>query len=228
MCVPLSEAMNYALQHLSGINVNGLPAFKNHIAFVPCFERGVPYNRAEFGPSFKPDIAIMSIQDAYEFFEPGRRDGQELSEFISGIAEKTPSGQINWISVLSAIDIRRTDAKWAPFGVFGDQGGQNDSPTNVDLQPNKEQNNSRFATCKINLLCQDFALTPDGQRFHRQLRSHPSGLPMLRRWTLALRPLTTSDSAYRVPPRTLHLKITLKTTYTLRRNTPIRFPSATW
>jgi hypothetical protein len=225
MYAPFSGAMNYALRRLSEVDVNGLPAFKDHIAFVPCSERGIQSNRAEPGSSFKPDIAVMAIQDVYEFYEPGRRDGPELSELIGSIAEKAPSGQISWHTVLSAVEVKRTNAKWAPFF---DQGGQNEPPKSVNVQPNQEQSCSRSTTRKIDLLLQDFVLTPVVQHFHRRLCSHPSDLPMLRGWMAAPRSRATSESADRVHSRTPRLNITLKTGYTLLRNSLIRSPPATW
>jgi hypothetical protein len=232
MYTPFSGAMNYALQRLSKVDVDGLPAFRNHIAFVPCREREIQSNRAEPGSLFKPDLAIMSLEDAYKFYEPGRGDGPELSEFTNVIAEKKPSGPISWSTVLSVIEIKRSDAKWAPLGVpfkvLDDQGRQNNPPKNVNVQLNGEQDNSRSTTRKIDLHWQEFTLTPVGQRFHRRLWFHPSGLQILRGWNQALGARATSDSADGVPLNSLRINIPLKTGYTLQRNSLIRFPSATW
>ena len=38
MYAPLSDALNYGLEALSGIEVAGLPKFQSHIVFVPLDE----------------------------------------------------------------------------------------------------------------------------------------------------------------------------------------------
>ena len=65
MYLPFAEALNHALEDLSKVQVNGLPGFKTHIAFVPC-NKLVSSNRKLPGSRFKPDIVVMLLQDARE------------------------------------------------------------------------------------------------------------------------------------------------------------------
>ena len=151
MYLPFADAMNYALERLSNIEVNGLPKFKTHIAFVPCNKR-VQSNRATPGSSFKPDIAIMSIQDAYEFHELKQPDTPKLSKFISEIAEKSPSGLTNWGAVLSAIEIKRKkDADWAVLGEFDRQNSQVSVVQDADKRLDEKQDDSQPTTRKIDI-----------------------------------------------------------------------------
>ena len=146
MYLPLVGAMNYALELLSEIEVDGLPKFKNHIAFVPC-DKGVHSDRAIGGSSFKPDIAIMSIQDAYNLYQ---LDGPpELSGFTSQLSEKSPSG-FTWKVILSAIEIKR--ANGAPKG---QDGVMQDVNERLDV----ELDGSQPTTCKIDALSCGYMLT---------------------------------------------------------------------
>ena len=151
MYLPFAEAMNYALERLSNIEVDGLPGFKTHIAFVPC-NRRVQSNRATPGSSFKPDIAIMSIQNAYEFHELERPDAPKLSKFINEIAEKSPSGLTNWGAVLSAIEIKRKkDADWAMLKEFDRQSSQVSVIHDANKRLDEKQDDSQSTTRKINV-----------------------------------------------------------------------------
>ena len=146
MYLPLVGAMNYALELLSEIEVDGLPKFKNHIAFVPC-DKGVRSDRAIGGSSFKPDIAIMSIQDAYNLYQLG--GPPELSGFTSQLSEKSPSG-FTWKAILSAIEVKR--AKGAPKG---QDGVMQDVNERLDV----ELDGSQPTTCKIDAISCGYMLT---------------------------------------------------------------------
>ena len=89
MYLPFAEALNYALEQLSDIQVDELPEFKSHIAFVPCNKR-VEFDRNLRGYLLKPDIALMSIRGACEFYELDRLDVPTVSKFVSKITGKSP------------------------------------------------------------------------------------------------------------------------------------------
>ena len=151
MYLPFAEAMNYALEHLADIEVNGLPKFETHIAFVPC-NRRVQSNRTTPGSSFKPDIVIMSIQDAYGFHELKQHDTPKLSEFIGKIAEKSPSGLTNWGAVLSAIEIKRKkDANWLMLREFYPQNSQVSVIQDANKRLDEKQDDSQPTTRKIDV-----------------------------------------------------------------------------
>ncbi|KAF9780823.1 hypothetical protein BJ322DRAFT_1112224 [Thelephora terrestris] len=107
--------MNFALEHLSDIEVAGLPKFKSHIAFVPC-NKGVLSNRDKAGSLFKPDLLIMTLQDTYKHHKLDGPDAPRLSEFTSIIAETSTDGSFSWEEVLLAIEVKRTRAPgWLPL-----------------------------------------------------------------------------------------------------------------
>ena len=112
MYKPFAEAMNYALERLSEIELDGLPKFKTHIAFVPCNE-GVESDCSVPGSLFKPDLAVMSIKDAFEWHGINQTYKLKLSEFVSEIAGKEPPDPISWKTVLSAVEMKRNkEARW--------------------------------------------------------------------------------------------------------------------
>ncbi|KAF9647703.1 hypothetical protein BDM02DRAFT_3270005 [Thelephora ganbajun] len=144
MYLPFTEALNYALEHLSNIRVNGLPKFKTHIAFVPC-NKGVTSGRSLQGSSFKPDIAVMSLQDAREFHGLNQLDTPKASQFIGEITGKSPPGFVSWKTVLSAVEVKRKkDASdWASLKVFNYQERQvnvmRDADQRLDEEPDTPQ-----------------------------------------------------------------------------------------
>ena len=149
MYLPFAEAMNYALEHLADIEVNGLPKFKSHIAFVPCNGR-VRSNHPTPGSSFGPDIAIMSIENAYEFHELKQPDAPKLSKFVGDIAKKSPSGLTSWGAVLSAIEIEsEEDADWAMLREFGGQNSQVSVIQDMNKRLGGKQDDSQPTTRKI-------------------------------------------------------------------------------
>jgi len=117
-----AEALNYAFEELSGIQLDGLPEFKSHISFVPC-NKGVDSHCDSYGYSLKPDIALMSIRRACEPHEFDQLDVPNVSKFVSKIAGKSPSGTTNWNTILSAVEVvREMDVSgWASLPEVFDQ-----------------------------------------------------------------------------------------------------------
>jgi hypothetical protein len=87
MYKPFSEALNYALERLSKIDVEGLPKFKNGIVFVP-LDEGVESDRDLEGSLFKPDIIIMSFDAACRFRNVRDTRTLTVSQFIGKIPPK--------------------------------------------------------------------------------------------------------------------------------------------
>ena len=148
---PFAEAMNYTLERLSAVEVDGLPKFESHIVFFPCDRRGV-YDRG-FGSlfkPFKPDIAVMSIQDAYESHKLIQPDTPNLTRFIREITAKSPSGLPSWGPVLSAIELHSNDGlNWAELGMFTHRERQVSAVEDVDKQPDEKPDYSQPTIRKI-------------------------------------------------------------------------------
>ena len=153
MYLPFSEALNDALEALSEIQVNGLPDFKTHIAFVPC-NKGIASDRDLPGSSFKPDIALMLLQDAHKFYELDQLDTSKVSQFIGKIAGKPPPGFIGWKSILSAIEVKRKSnmSGWALPETLNEQDKQVGVIRDADRRLDEKSDDSRLATCKVNPL----------------------------------------------------------------------------
>jgi hypothetical protein len=150
MYLPFTDAMNYALEHLSDIKVDGLPGLETHIAFVP-YNKGVKSNNGASRSSFKPDIAIMPLQDAYESHKLEKTGKLTLSEFITKITGKSSSGVTNWKTVLSAVEVKRDkNAVWPELGEFNVQGGQVSIVPDVDERLDEKMYDSQPTTRKIN------------------------------------------------------------------------------
>ena len=110
MYLPFAETMNYALEQLSDVKVEGLPEFKSHIAFVPCDAReesdcGIP------GSEVKPDLVIMQIQDAYGFYGLNQAEAPTLSQYVAKIKGRLPPDPTDWKTVLSAVELVRGPPK---------------------------------------------------------------------------------------------------------------------
>ena len=150
---PFTEALNYALGRLSDVEVDGLPEFKSHIAFVLC-NKGVSSDRDLAGSSFKPDIALMSIQDARELYGLDKVDTPDVSGFVGEIAEKTISGSPDWGTMLSAVEVKRKKniSGWAKLEVFGHQDGQVSVIRDADQRLDEKLDDSQPTTREINLL----------------------------------------------------------------------------
>lgn len=130
-------AMNYALERLSRVEVNGLPRFKSHITFVQC-GRETQSDCGEPGLSTEPYLAVMSLHDAYELYELNRTGGLEPSTFINGLEEKSPSGSTSWETELLGVEIERnTNEVWPELGVFDPRVAMHDmgdsQPTNCKI-----------------------------------------------------------------------------------------------
>jgi len=149
MYLPFAEALNYALELVSNVRVNGLPEFQAHIAFVPC-NRRVPSGRDLPGSSFKPDLVITSLHDAREFYKLENLDAPKVSEFVGQIADASPSGFTSWKTILSAVEVkrRRDMSSWTPLpGVFDYHDKQvstvGDADQRLDEKPNDSQSTTR-------------------------------------------------------------------------------------
>ena len=141
MYAPLSDALNYGLERLSEIDVDGLPKFETHIVFVP-LDEGVASDRDLEGSMFKPDLALMSPAAACNFRKV--EESLTLSESIGKTPEKTPSkegpskaapskntppenppkvvpsSRPSWKDILSAVEVKRDSTNWPVLGDFMD------------------------------------------------------------------------------------------------------------
>ena len=153
MYLPLATALNHALEELSRIQANGLPEFKSHIAFVPC-DTGVQSSRELPGSSFKPDVALMSIQDARELHRLDRVDRPKVSRLIDEITEKPIPCSASWSTILSAVEVkRRSDMSgWASPKVFSQQDRKFGPTRDVDQCLDRKLDDSEPITRKVNLL----------------------------------------------------------------------------
>ena len=150
MYQPFAEALNYALERVSNIQVNGLPEFKSHIAFVPC-NKGLQSNRHLAGSRFKPDLAVMSLQNARELHKLERLDRPRVSEFLSEVAEKPPPN-FGWEAILSAVELKRKPqmSGWSPLPeVFDYQDGQVGVTQYTDQRLDEKPYASKHTTRKI-------------------------------------------------------------------------------
>ena len=91
MYAPLSSALNYGLEELSEVEVDGLPKFQNHIVFVP-LDEGVTSDRDLEGLSFKPDVVLMSFTTACDFRKIKYTRTLKVSQFVSKIPKNSRMG----------------------------------------------------------------------------------------------------------------------------------------
>lgn len=136
---PFTGALNCALEPLSKIKVDGLPKFKSHIVFTVC-DKGVLSSRSLRGSSFKPDIAVMSIEDAQKFYGLGQPQGNEspLFQFMSGATEQSRSGSLCWNSILSVVEVKRKkDWTWGKLDKLDPQVQVSVIPDSDDLLDEK-------------------------------------------------------------------------------------------
>ena len=176
MYPPLSKALNYALEDLSNIQVDGLPEFKTHIAFVPC-NKGVQSDRKLSGSSFKPDIALVSVQDASEPHEFDQPNTPKVFRLISEITAGIPSSSARWKTLLSVVEVKRKKgvSSWAPLGVFGQQDGRVSTTRDVDQWLDEKLDDSPPATGKVGSLPWEYMLKRAAQRFRPRPWCPPSG-----------------------------------------------------
>ena len=151
MYFPFAEAMNYALERSSDLIVDGLPQFETHIAFVPC-NKGVRSDRSKPGSSFKPDIALMSLEDAYKFHGVNQTGTHKLSELIGRIEKVPLSSSINWKAFLSAVEMKRRDAELPPLRLFDRPETQVSVIQDADKRLDEKPDDPPPATCKIDLI----------------------------------------------------------------------------
>ena len=102
---PFADIMNHALEQLSEVEVEGLPEFKNHIAFTPCDTR-VESDCSVLGSEFNPDVVVMSFQDACGFYGFDKTNPPILSQYITEIEGRVPPKATNWKTVLSAVELK--------------------------------------------------------------------------------------------------------------------------
>jgi len=152
MCLLFAEVLNDALERLSGIQVDGLPNFKTHIAFLPCNE-DVPSNCNSSGSAFKPEIVLMSIQGARKLYGLDQLDAPAVSEFISEIRGKT-SDFTGWETILSAVEVKRKMdmSGWASLGTFDQPDRKVDVIQDADQWLDEILDDSQPRTRKISLL----------------------------------------------------------------------------
>jgi len=121
---PLSDALNYGLECLSNIEVDGLPKFGDNIVFVP-WDEGMPSDRALKGSMFKPDVVLMSFATACDSRGITDRKNLRVSQFVDEIPKKAPavsSNRIGWKNVLSAVEVKRDpQTKWPAMDNFTDE-----------------------------------------------------------------------------------------------------------
>ena len=151
MYTPLAEALNYALESLSDVRVDGLPEFKAHIVFVPC-DKGVPSNRNRPGSSFKPDITVLPLTDARNFYELDKLDTPNVSHFISEIDGKSPPGFASWKTILSVVEVKRKKdmSGWALLEAI--DYGDGCITQDLDQRLNEELDTSQSTTREVNPL----------------------------------------------------------------------------
>jgi len=147
MYLPFTQALNRALRDLSKIQVDGLPKFDSHIVFVLC-DKAVSSDRGAPGTLFKPDLAVMSLADAWKFHTfPGV---PSISQFVDRTVKGPPSGSINWKTILSVVEMkRRVGSVWHPLGDFGSRGKQDSVMEDVDWRLDQELDVSQPITRKI-------------------------------------------------------------------------------
>ena len=118
---PLSDALNYGLECLSKIEVDGLPKFRDDIVFVP-WDEGMPSDRALKGSMFKPDIILMSFATACDSRGIADRENLKVSQFVDEIPKKAPAvspNRIGWKNVLSAVEVKQDpQTVWRVTGNF--------------------------------------------------------------------------------------------------------------
>jgi len=140
MYAPLSGILNLGLEMVSNIEVDGLPKFQNHIVFIPLDQR-VASNRDVAGSLFKPDVILISLGTACDFFKIKYTRSLSVSDFVNRIVSlrksapsknakgqpknkppgnppKTvpprapPSAPIAWENILLNIEVKRLSTKW--------------------------------------------------------------------------------------------------------------------
>ena len=120
-----SDALNYGLERLSKIEVDGLPKFRNNIVFVPW---GVE------GSSFEPDVVLMSLATACDLHGITDRESLGVSQFVTKVTKTSseaipsknapPRRRVGWKYILSAVEVKRSQGQeetWPVMGNFTDE-----------------------------------------------------------------------------------------------------------
>jgi len=152
MYLPFTQALNRALSDLSKIQVNGLPKFDAHIVFVLC-DKVVSSDRNSPGTLFKPDLAVISLEDAWKFHKLDESgDVQSISQFINKTAQGSPSGSISWKTILSVVEMKRRGGSlpWPQLEEFGRQDKQVSVMEDADRRLDEELEASQPTTRKVN------------------------------------------------------------------------------
>ena len=202
MYQPFTEALNYALEELSRINVDGLPKFKTHIVFAVC-DKGVVSNRSLHGSRFKPDIAVLSIEDACEFYKLEQLQANEpqISQFVNGAKDKSQSGTLRWSSILSAVEVKRkSKGSWALLKKSGLQEEQFSVIPGANNLLDEEPDDSQPTTRKTDVFSYGYSLTQVSQRYLQQPWYLLNDQQAPQEWTLVPKLRAVSDN---VPRRTL-------------------------
>ena len=126
MYAPLSDALNYGLERLSEIDVDGLPEFKDHIVFVPS-DKDVTTDRDLEGSLFEPEVALMRFTTACDLLKIKVTRSLSVSRFVSKIPKTTPERhpqadptyRIGWKDILSPVEVKQNwSRKWPILETF--------------------------------------------------------------------------------------------------------------
>ena len=161
MYQPFADAMNHALEYLSDIQVDGLPKLEVPIAFVPC-DKNVSSDRDSPGSAFKPDLAIMTLEDARKLYGLSELDAPKVSQLVSKIPKGSSAGPVGWKTILSAVEMKRKEnpSRWPPLGAPGSQDKQD-----ADRQLSEEPDASKPTTRKIDTFLYGHSLNESGSNF---------------------------------------------------------------
>jgi len=126
MYAPLSDALNYGLECLSEIHVEGLPEFKDHIVFVPS-DKDATSDRDLEGSLFEPEVVLMRFTTACDLLKIKVTRSLSVSWFVSKIPRTTPERhpqadptyRIGWKDILSPVEVKQySSRKWPILEIF--------------------------------------------------------------------------------------------------------------
>jgi len=126
MYAPLSDALNYGLECLSEIHVDGLPEFKDHIVFVPSNKDATSDCDLE-GSLFEPEVALMRFTTACDLLKIKVTRSLSVSRFVSKVPKTTPERhpqtdptyRIGWKDILSPVEVKQySSRKWPILETF--------------------------------------------------------------------------------------------------------------
>jgi len=161
-CPPFADALNHALEQLANIQVNGLPGFKAHIAFVPCNNDVSSDEGDDDSPetSLRFNVAVMLLEDACKLHNLDKLDQRKVSQFIDE-TKGTPSCFANWKAVLSVIEIewKEGPSGWPPLEAFEYRNGQVSVMRDTDQWLGGEPDTSKPTSREINVFLYECSLT---------------------------------------------------------------------